>query len=108
MVSRGVGLGRGRFTQQPTQVDEGLLRREALLQFGGAPLGDEVGGGTISRDSRKGASERVRVQLDTSKARSRLTVPNSVKMAASDSGWRSAGVSIAAGAGGSRGRGTEL
>ena len=43
-----IGLGRRRLVQQPAEVDEVLLRRGALLQRGGAPLGDEVRTG--SRD----------------------------------------------------------
>ena len=37
-----VGLGRRRLTEQPAQVDEVLLRSRALLQLGGAPLGDKL------------------------------------------------------------------
>ena len=37
-----VGLGRSRLAEHPAKVDEVLLRCGALLQLGGAPLGDEL------------------------------------------------------------------
>ena len=42
VVALGVGLRRRGFPEQPAQVDEVLLRRGALLQLRGLPLGDEL------------------------------------------------------------------
>ena len=42
MLAGGVVFGWRRLAEQPAQVDEVLLRRRALLELDGAPLGDEL------------------------------------------------------------------